>query len=115
MPKIFGVRGEENPITPGALRTCIGCKQSDARQKLLRLVRSSNEFGELNALIDMRRRRPGRGAWLHPSENCIKLALKRRAIGRALPGITNGSDIEKELVDSYRQIFESLRTDIVPL
>jgi hypothetical protein len=36
------------------------------------------------AELDLRRRRPGRGAWLHPSPDCLDLALRRRALPRAL-------------------------------
>ncbi|WP_239437345.1 YlxR family protein [Arthrobacter alpinus] len=57
-------------------------------------MRSTNNSGEMEALVDVRRRIPGRGAWLHPSEECWKLAIKRRAIGRALPGVTNTGDVE---------------------
>jgi len=27
---------------------------------------------------------PGRGAWLHPDPQCLDVAVRRRAIGRAL-------------------------------
>jgi len=27
---------------------------------------------------------PGRGAWLHPTRECMEAALRRRAFGRAL-------------------------------
>ena len=27
---------------------------------------------------------PGRGAWLHPSPECLELAVRRKAFGRAL-------------------------------
>ncbi|GAA2160208.1 hypothetical protein GCM10009845_07920 [Pedococcus bigeumensis] len=33
---------------------------------------------------DPRRRLPGRGAWLHPTGDCLEQALRRRAFGRAL-------------------------------
>ncbi|WP_408641767.1 YlxR family protein [Saccharopolyspora oryzae] len=33
---------------------------------------------------DPRRRRPGRGAWLHPDPACLRLAERRRAFPRAL-------------------------------
>ncbi|MDD0857398.1 YlxR family protein [Arthrobacter alpinus] len=52
-------------------------------------MRSSNSSGELEALVDVRRRMPGRGAWLHPILECWNLAIKRRAVGRALPGSPN--------------------------
>jgi len=33
---------------------------------------------------DVRGRLPGRGAWLHRSTECLQLAIRRRAFGRAL-------------------------------
>ena len=33
---------------------------------------------------DLRRRLPGRGAWLHPDLGCLAAAERRRAFGRAL-------------------------------
>jgi uncharacterized protein len=40
--------------------------------------------GVATAEVDQRRRRPGRGCWLHPSPDCLDLALRRRAFARAL-------------------------------
>jgi predicted RNA-binding protein YlxR (DUF448 family) len=40
--------------------------------------------GAASAELDTRRRLPGRGAWLHPSPDCLDLALRRRALTRAL-------------------------------
>ena len=40
--------------------------------------------GAASAELDARRRLPGRGAWLHPSPDCLDLALRRRALTRAL-------------------------------
>jgi predicted RNA-binding protein YlxR (DUF448 family) len=37
----------------------------------------------------------GRGAWLHPSEACFALAVKRRAFGRALKGATETAAVER--------------------
>ena len=33
---------------------------------------------------DPRHRLPGRGAWLHPTPECLDLAVQRKAFGRAL-------------------------------
>ncbi|MEV8180398.1 YlxR family protein [Specibacter sp. NPDC078692] len=76
------------------MRTCIGCRKTSDRLQLVRLVRSRNTSGELEALVDVARRMPGRGAWLHPNLECWNLAIKRRAVGRALPGVTKLSDVE---------------------
>ncbi|MGA7205336.1 MAG: YlxR family protein [Specibacter sp.] len=80
----------------GSVRTCIGCRQTAAREQLVRLVRSTSEAGEPEALVDFRRRMPGRGAWLHPGGDCLRLALKRRAIGRALPGVVGSGRVEAQ-------------------
>nr|WP_272946708.1 YlxR family protein [Arthrobacter sp. ERGS1:01] len=96
------------------MRTCIGCKQTDAREHLVRLVRNASDSGEPEALVDLRRRMPGRGAWLHPDPNCLQLAIKRRAIGRALPGISNVAGVQDQLATVLEQA-PKIRTDIVPL
>jgi predicted RNA-binding protein YlxR (DUF448 family) len=40
----------------------------------------------------------GRGAWLHPSEKCLALAIKRRAFGRALAGAAETDAVERYLM-----------------
>jgi len=40
--------------------------------------------GAAALVVDINRRMPGRGAWLHPDLHCLELAVKRRAFGRAL-------------------------------
>ncbi|HSU70454.1 MAG TPA: YlxR family protein [Micrococcaceae bacterium] len=58
------------------------------------MVREVSPGGETAAVADPLRRRSGRGAWLHPSSACLALALKRRAIARALPGSIDSSSVE---------------------
>ncbi|WP_345712432.1 YlxR family protein [Kineococcus glutinatus] len=65
------------------VRTCVGCRQRDARSVLLRVV-VEEVGGVLSAAPDPRARHPGRGAWLHPRRTCLDLAERRRAFGRAL-------------------------------
>jgi predicted RNA-binding protein YlxR (DUF448 family) len=45
-----------------------------------------NGTGEHLARVvaDPRLRLPGRGAWLHPTPECLDLAVRRKAFGRAL-------------------------------
>jgi len=62
-----------------AIRTCVGCGSRAAKSDLLRLV------AEENVLVpDAPARRPGRGAYLHPSQRCFEQAQRRRAFARAL-------------------------------
>ena len=56
-------------------RTCVGCRRTDEQAALLRIAWTGSGFV-------LSRTAPGRGAWLHPG--CGALALKRRAIPRAL-------------------------------
>nr|WP_232083796.1 YlxR family protein [Arthrobacter sp. SO5] len=76
-------------------RTCIGCRKKGSRSELLRLVADGS--GLPAVVVDERRRMAGRGAWLHPSEKCLALAVKRRAFGRALNGATGTADVERRI------------------
>ncbi|WP_231686120.1 YlxR family protein [Arthrobacter sp. G.S.26] len=76
-------------------RTCIGCRKKGQRSELLRVVAGGS--GSPTVLVDERRRMAGRGAWLHPSESCLALAIKRRAFGRALPGTTGHAAVERRI------------------
>jgi uncharacterized protein len=77
-------------------RTCIGCRKKAPRSELLRLVAEGS--GSTAVLVDERRRMAGRGAWLHPSEACLALAVKRRAFGRALNGATGSAAVERRIM-----------------
>ncbi|MGT2464008.1 YlxR family protein [Sinomonas atrocyanea] len=70
--------------TDQPLRTCIGCRRTAARSELLRLVMDRGDAQRV--VVDPRRRLPGRGAWLHPDQACLKQAVKRRAFHRAFRG-----------------------------
>ncbi|HNV41079.1 MAG TPA: YlxR family protein [Ornithinibacter sp.] len=72
-------------LRPGhPIRTCIGCRGTDSRSALLRVVLGTGADGIAVVLPDPERRLPGRGAWLHPGISCLELAVRRRAFGRAL-------------------------------
>ncbi|WP_354244656.1 YlxR family protein [Arthrobacter sp. UYEF20] len=83
-------------------RTCIGCRQKGSRSELLRLV--SGGSGSSAVVVDERRRMAGRGAWLHPSEKCLALAVKRRAFGRALTGVTGTADVERRIMADTKAV-----------
>lgn len=76
------------------VRTCVGCRTRASRSALLRVV---SQNGIL--IIDERAVLPGRGAWLHPTRECMEAALRRRAFVRALrvSGNLDTQTIEKRL------------------
>ncbi|HEY3477531.1 MAG TPA: YlxR family protein [Streptomyces sp.] len=61
------------------VRTCVGCRNRAARSELLRVVAVEGSL-----VPDPRGRLPGRGAHLHPDADCLAMAERRRAFGRAL-------------------------------
>ncbi|MGZ6942381.1 MAG: YlxR family protein [Oryzihumus sp.] len=84
-----GLRPEAPGTTPHLThgqptRTCVGCRGTDSWSALLRVVAETDEAGATRLVPDPRHRLPGRGAWLHPTGDCLDQALRRRAFGRAL-------------------------------
>ncbi|MBO3103182.1 YlxR family protein [Cellulomonas fengjieae] len=71
----------------GPLRTCVGCRATGPRSALLRVVVERGGTGAVEVpelVVDVGRRMPGRGAWLHPEPGCLEKAERKRAFGRAL-------------------------------
>ena len=64
------------------MRTCVGCRARAQRSALVRVVLTGP--GAPRAVVDARASAPGRGAWLHADQQCLDLAVRRRAIPRAL-------------------------------
>ena len=57
----------------------MGCRERAAKTDLLRIVASGDA-----CVPDLRGTLPGRGAYVHPTVACLDLAVRRRAIPRAL-------------------------------
>lgn len=66
------------------VRTCVGCRQRAAKRELLRVTAGTDATGEPVANPDPEGTAPGRGAHLHPTTGCYELAVRRKAIPRAL-------------------------------
>ncbi|WP_367269007.1 YlxR family protein [Saccharopolyspora sp.] len=82
----------------GPVRTCVGCRTRTSAAELLRVVAGSGA-AEFAAEPDPRKRKPGRGAWLHSDPRCLRLAERRRAFPRALrvPGPLDLSAVRAHL------------------
>ena len=63
----------------GPGRTCVGCRKQDNQSALMRVALNGDRV-----VTDLSQSMPGRGAWLHRSDECLATALQRRAFGRAL-------------------------------
>ena len=77
-----------------AVRTCVGCRTRAPRSTLLRVVAV-----ESTLVPDERASMPGRGAWVHDTQECVDAAIRRRAFVRALrvSGPLDAQTFEKRL------------------
>ncbi|CAL9308689.1 hypothetical protein SUDANB25_04420 [Streptomyces sp. SudanB25_2051] len=57
----------------------MGCRERAAKSDLLRIVAIEGECAP-----DPRGTLPGRGAYVHPVQSCLDLAVRRRAFPRSL-------------------------------
>ena len=61
-------------------RQCMGCRERKAIKELIRVVRSPE--GEVG--LDFRGKSNGRGAYICPQMECLKKAVKSKALERSL-------------------------------
>lgn len=73
------------------IRTCIACRTSDEKKGLLRVVRSAS--GEIE--IDPSGKKPGRGAYICLSDQCVAMAIKKKSFERALRAAVPGEIVEE--------------------
>ena len=70
------------------MRQCLGCREMKPKRELIRVVRSPE--GEIS--IDFKGKKPGRGAYVCPQPECLKKAIKAKALERAF-----GTQIPEEV------------------
>ena len=89
------MRGDSAPraSAQGPMRTCVGCKRREHQLELLRVVVQDDE-GSPSVVLDTHRRLPGRGAWFHADQECLQVAVRRRAFHRALR-VTGVLDVDQ--------------------
>lgn len=61
------------------MRQCLGCREMKPKRELIRAVRSPE--GEIS--LDFKGKKPGRGAYICNNAECLKKALKSKALERA--------------------------------
>lgn len=61
------------------LRKCTGCGEMKPKKELVRVVKSPE--GEVS--LDLTGRKPGRGAYVCPRVDCLRLARKARRLEKA--------------------------------
>lgn len=61
-------------------RQCMGCRERKAKRELIRVVRSPE--GEVS--LDFGGKKKGRGAYICPNPECLKKAIRSKALDRSL-------------------------------
>lgn len=74
------------------MRMCVGCREMKEKRQLVRVVRS--ESG--GALLDLTGKMNGRGAYVCPDPECLRKAVRSRALDRALE-VTVGPELMAQL------------------
>ncbi|MGM9641297.1 MAG: RNase P modulator RnpM [Faecousia sp.] len=62
------------------MRQCMGCRERKPKKELIRVVRSP----EGTVSLDFKGKAPGRGAYLCPNGECLKKAIRSKALDRNL-------------------------------
>ena len=78
------------------VRMCIGCRGRRKKEEMLRFIRGPGDTLRLNG----KRSQRGRGLYLCPNLNCLKLARKRVQVERVLG--TTGLPVSLEWVLSLK-------------
>ncbi len=61
------------------MRQCLGCREMKPKRELIRAVKSP----EGDVSLDFKGKAAGRGAYICPSKDCLKKAMKAKALERA--------------------------------
>jgi predicted RNA-binding protein YlxR (DUF448 family) len=86
-------------------RTCIGCRGVFKKDEVVRIV-----AGPAGAVIDYREKLPGRAAYVCPGPECIKKALGRENLSRALHLKAKPPDVEAFLAMLGANITEKVKS-----
>jgi len=79
------------------MRKCLGCQEMKPKKELIRVVRSP----EGQVTLDFKGKAPGRGAYVCPAMQCLKKAVKAKALERAF-----STQIPQEIYDTLLRQME---------
>lgn len=74
------------------MRKCTGCGESKPKKELVRVLKTTDE----GIVMDLTGRKNGRGAYICHNMECLKKAIKTKAIERSL-GESVSAEVYEEL------------------
>ena len=89
------------------LRQCIGCGEMKSKKEMIRVLKTAEDEIVLECepdnILVKDRLRPGRGAYLCPSMDCFKKAVKNKGLERSFK-----TAIPKEVYETLEKEMEQL-------
>ena len=71
---------KQPPVKKLPMRQCTGCGERREKKELIRIIRTPEE----EIVVDFTGKKNGRGAYICNSVDCLKKAVKRKALERSL-------------------------------
>ena len=81
------------------LRQCIGCQEMKSMKEMIRVIKTAED----EIMLDATGRKNGRGAYLCPSMECLKKAVKGKGLERSFK-----MAIPKEVYETLEKEMEEL-------
>ena len=81
------------------LRQCIGCQEMKSKKEMIRVIKTAED----EIMLDATGRKNGRGAYLCPSIECLKKAVKGKGLERSFK-----MAIPKEVYETLEKEMEEL-------
>ena len=81
------------------LRQCIGCGEMKSKKEIIRVLKTAED----EIVLDATGRKNGRGAYLCPSMDCFKKAVKNKGLERSFK-----TAIPKEVYETLEKEMEQL-------
>ena len=81
------------------LRQCIGCGEMKSKKEMIRVLKTAED----EIVLDANGRKNGRGAYLCPSMDCFKKAVKNKGLERSFK-----TAIPKEVYETLEKEMEQL-------
>ena len=81
------------------LRQCIGCQEMKSKKEMIRVIKTAED----EIMLDATGRKHGRGAYLCPSMECLKKAVKGKGLERSFK-----MAIPKEVYETLEKEMEEL-------
>jgi len=81
------------------LRQCIGCQEMKSKKEMIRVIKTAED----EIMLDATGRKNGRGAYLCPSMECLRKAVKSKGVERSFK-----MAIPKEVYETLEKEMEEL-------